>query len=567
MCLLNSLTLPNGIKSLDKEELVALASEVRSKIVDTTSLNGGHLASSLGAVDAIIAMLYSFDFEKDKVIFDVGHQSYAYKILTDRRDSFSTLRQDNGISGFPMVEESKYDSFTSGHAGDSLAAALGYSAARDKFNLSYNVITFIGDASFVNGENLEAIFSQNSKPNNFLIILNDNGMSISKNVNGLSKILSSSEAGTKAGDFNGADLMRDLGITYYGIYDGHDIGALIDAFDQYKKNPVASLIHIKTVKGKGYLPAETAAEYYHGVSKDFVANTSEFSAHVGEIICDKIAHNDNVIAVVAGMEHGTGTEVVHNRYPDNFVDVGISEDFAVTYAAGLARGGLRPIVCIYSTFLQRAYDQIVTNVCAQNLPVIFMIDRAGVTGGDGVTHQGVFDTAYLSHVPNMTVLSPKDVKELDDMLNFALTLNGPVAIRYPNGSIRSFNVHTQISSSALWEIQKNGLGKCILAFGARALQVALEAAKDTDSAVINARACKPIDEAMLSRYLDRDIITIEDGCRIGGFGSIIALALAERKYSRQIKVLGISDNFVKHGSQSRQFANSGLTADGLRKLL
>ena len=563
MGLLENFKNPCEIKNFDLSKLCDLSQEVRKLIIDTTTKTGGHLASSLGAVDAIIAMLYCFDFTSDKVIFDVGHQAYAYKILTDRKNAFKSLRQENGISGFPLIFESQYDHFTSGHAGDAFAAALGYCYARDALSKDNFVITFTGDASFVNGESLEALLSTQKKPKNFLVILNDNQMSISPNTNAFSRFLCE-----RQGDLSDKQAFLDkFGLNYVGILDGHDINALIDAFSAFKNNPVPTLIHIKTLKGKGYKAAESDSEYYHGVSKDLVTSENHFADSLSEILSNRIKNDNKCVCIVAGMAYGTGTESLQQKFPKNFIDVGISEDLAVTYASGLALGGLKPIVCIYSTFLQRAYDQIVTNVCMQKLPVTFLIDRAGCTGGDGLTHQGIFDTAYLSHVPNMTVLSPKNSAELEDMLDFAQRQSGPVAIRYPNGQIDNDLPVNKISTDNLWEVIKDGTGKCILAFGARALNESLLASKGTDAVVINARSLKPLDIKMLKRYFNRDIITVEDGIKNGGFGAMVMHYLNEAGYKNNLKIIAFEDKFISHASVSKQLKDNKICSEHIKTLL
>ncbi len=565
MKLLESIGNPLDIRQLNIESLKLLTKEVRDKIISVTEKNGGHLASSLGAVDGIISLLKVFDFSKDKIIFDVGHQAYAYKILTERRDDFDTIRQNGGISGFPLISESKYDSFSSGHAGDSLAAALGYCGARDKLEKDYNVIVFIGDASFVNGENLEALFAQDKKPKKLLVVLNDNGMSISKNGNGLYKLISSM-ALSKNNIIDGNHFMESVGFKYKTC-DGHDIEKMCDIFTDFSKSGEPTIVQITTQKGKGYLPAEISAENYHGVSKDFNLQSSGFSSVAGALVNDAISKNDKVVAIVAGMAHGTGIDRVKDCYPNNFVDVGISEDFAVTYAAGLALGGLKPIVCIYSTFLQRAYDQIITNVCLQNLPVIFLIDRAGAVGADGYTHQGVFDLSYLSHIPNLKIFTPKDDAEFSDLLNYALSLNSPVAIRYPNGNFKTHEKHLQINDDNLWEIVKEGSGKVVLACGSRALNIAIEAFKNSDCAIVNARSVKPIDRKILNRYFDRDFITVEDNVLYGGFASQIALYLCSGDYKGKLKNFAFGDEFIPHATVEEQFESFQITVEELRKYI
>ncbi len=572
MSILKEINKPSDIKKLDIKSLELLAEEIRSEIIAVTENNGGHLASSLGAVEAIIALAYVFDLEKDKIIFDVGHQAYAYKILTDRKERFKTLKNFDGISGFPLVFESKYDSFSSGHAGDALAAALGYAYARDKKGENYFVITFVGDGAFCNGETLEALTYSKDKPNKFLTILNDNGMSISENASPLFNEKAYADnaenavlKGTPLSDTLNFD---NLGLEYLKISDGHDIQGLIEYFTAFKNNPKPSFLHLKTIKGKGYRPAELQSELYHGVNKNFAVGQNDFADSLGELLSKRIEVDDKIVTIVAGMSLGVGVDAVKKRFPDNFVDVGISEDFAVTFASSLALAGLKPVVCIYSTFLQRAYDQVVINVCLNKLPVVFLIDHAGLVA-DGYTHQGVFDIAYLSHIPDMTVLSPKDGDELETMLDYALTkLDGPVAIRYPTGKVEKTKTLKKFSENDLWEVLKQSDGKtCVLACGARAVSLALRAADGCDVEVVNCRSIKPLDEDFLNSRTARNFVTIEDGSKIGGFGSSVATFLSEHDFKGKLKIFAISDEFVPQGGLNEQLSLSGISAEEIKKYL
>lgn len=595
MSLLEKINNPKDLKKLNISQLVELSNEIRTKIINVIKKNGGHLASSLGAVDVIIALYYVFDFPKDKIVFDVGHQSYAHKILSDRKDLFETIRTEGGLSGFPNIFESVYDSFTVGHAGTSISAALGIANARDVLKDDYFVISLVGDGSIFNGENLEAFISSEKKPEKFLVILNDNGMSISKNSNGLYKAISKISIKKRYSNFMGVmnkvfgwnfigkglkrikasfkrsigklSVLDNVGIKYLGCFDGNNIKLLVRLLSDYKHNPRATLLHLKTKKGKGYIEAENQSEIFHGVSKDLLPSINSFSYQTGESLIEIAKNNDKISVITAGMTLGTGLTKFKELYPNKFYDVGISEEFAVTFAAGLAVSGLRPIVCIYSTFLQRSYDQIMVDVALQNLPVIFLIDRAGVVGVDGATHQGVFDLSYLRHVPNLIILSPKDTFELDAMIKFALTLNQPVAIRYPNGNYNNYDIHKEISLNSLWEVVKNGDGACILANGARMLYLALEAAKDSDAMVVNARTVKPLDNNLLLEIANRKIITLEDNSKIGGFGSGVLEFYAENSISSKVNVLGISDQFVEHAKVDSQLAKNGITIDNIKKLI
>ena len=425
------------VKKLNTKELEALAQSTREQIVQTVSKNGGHLSANLGMVETTIALHKVFDFSKDKLIFDVGHQCYTHKILSGRQDSFESIRLDNGISGFPDITESPYDAFSAGHAGTSISAGLGYCFARDKLNQDYTVVCVVGDGSFANGLNLEALIESHVKPKNFIVVLNDNGMSISKNKNGFYRMLSKST--TKRGYVGSKKLIRKIfgnsfitkglakfrnfikrvinksnyfepfGFKYVGIVDGNDIKDMTTILERVKlvAKEKAVFLHIKTKKGKGLKQAEEHADAYHGVGADLKVDNGNFGFALGQKLNQLIEKDNRIVAITAGMASGTGLSAVEKQYPKNFIDVGIAEEYGITLASGMAIGGLKPIVAIYSTFLQRAYDQILHDVCIQNLPIIFCIDRAGLVGQDGKTHQGVFDISYLSHLPNMKILAPK----------------------------------------------------------------------------------------------------------------------------------------------------------------
>ncbi len=594
MSLLEKIKNPSDLKKLSVKELPAVAEEIRARIISVCENNGGHLASSLGAVDAIVALYYVFDFPKDKIIFDVGHQAYAHKILSGRNELFDTIRKECGLSGFPNIFESEYDAFTVGHAGTSVSAALGYCEARDKLKDDYYVISFVGDGSFFNGENLEALFSSEKKPEKLLIILNDNGMSISKNGNGLYKMLtkmSMKKSYSKfmsfmnklfGWNFIGRFLKRlkaafkrsldsygmfdTVGLKYVGAFDGHNVKLLVRLFSDFKASPRATLLHVKTQKGKGYAPAEKSSEFYHGVSAHLASSENTFSKKVGEIAVNLAKTNEKAVFLTAGMALGTGLDALKESYPDKLLDVGISEEFCVTYAAGLAIAGLKPFVCVYSTFLQRAYDQIIEDVALQNLPVVFLVDRAGVVGADGCTHQGVFDISYLSHIPNMTILAPKDSRELELAVNYALKLSSPVAIRYPNGKIENKGEITPFESG-LWTTEKAGDGTVILASGARMLKIALEAAEETSAEVVNARTIKPLDETYLKKISSRKIITLEDNSLIGGFGSLVTEFYVKNGVSPKITSLGVADKFIDHASVDSQLEKNSLNKEAVKKLI
>ena len=595
MSLLQTIKTPADLKQLKVDELPQVAEEIRQRIIRATDLNGGHLASSLGAVDIIVALYYVFDFPKDKIIFDVGHQAYAHKILSGRLEQFDSIRTEGGLSGFPSIFESEYDAFTVGHAGTSIAASLGYCYSRDKLKQDYYVISLVGDASLFNGENMEALFANEQKPKKLLIILNDNGMSISKNGNGLYKALTKMSMKKKYSRFMGAMnklfgwnfigrflkgikaafkrsldpfvVLDTVDLKYVGPFDGHNIKSLVKIFESFRSSPRATLLHLKTTKGKGFEPAEANADILHGVSKHMTTSENTFSNCVCKLGENLIADNDKIVFLTAGMLLGTGLKELSEKYPGKVFDVGISEEYCVTLAAGMAVSGLRPIVCMYSTFLQRAYDQTVVDVCLQNLPVIFMIDRAGLVGSDGATHQGVFDLSYLSHIPNMTILVPKDTDELSLMLDHALSLNTPVAIRYPNGICPNFETVMPFDREHLWEeVVISDSEYCIYACGPRMLDIALKASKKLSVTVVNARTVKPLDDKTLNKYSDKKIITLEDNSETGGFGSMVMNYYQSIDICANVKIVGVKDKFVEHASVKSQLAKNDMTVEYILNL-
>ncbi len=585
---LETIKTTSDIKKLNIKELESLSKEIRQLILDTVTENGGHFSSNLGTVELIIALFYVYDFPSDKIIFDVGHQSYAYKILSNRLSKFSTIRTEGGLSGFPDPNESEYDAFLTGHAGTSISAGLGYAYSRDKFNKDYNIINFVGDASLFNGENLEAITSSDSKPNNFLVILNDNGMSISKNNNGLYKLISKATVTKSYSNFNsflgkvfgnsflGRFLKKGkraikrtlanntfidgLGLKYVGVFDGHNLKSLIKILTDIKESKNPTFLHVKTVKGKGDLLAEKNPSKFHGVSNNFNASNNYFSNEISGILEELYTENDKICAITAGMKDGVGLTDFYNKHPSAVVDVGIQEECAVTLSAGMAISGTKPIVFIYSTFLQRGYDQILHDVCAQNLPVIFAIDRAGLVGNDGKTHQGVFDLSYLTHIPNLTVISPKDANELKCAFKVALQLNSPVAIRYPNGSGYDFETKSELDGSLKWEILNKGENVTLLAVGPRMINLASEVNKLNGNkfTVVNARTVKPLDKDILNDIKNDKIITLEENSKIGGFGSFVLNYYSDIGEKASVKVFGVSDNFVSHAKVDSQLYKNGL---------
>ena len=590
--LLDTVITPADVKKLNIKQLEALADEIRNRVVEVVGKNGGHLASNLGVAELIVALYYSFDFPNDKLIFDVGHQCYAHKILSGRNEMFDTLRQENGLNGFPDISESEFDAFGAGHAGSSLSACLGYCAARDATGEDYYVIDVVGDASLFNGENLEAITSSDVKPKKFIVIVNDNGMSISKNNNGLYKIMSTVTTRKTYGkvmDFfsrtigesfigkglkkfknwikrslNGLSVIDSLGFKYVGIFNGNKMSELIRILKNVKNSDRGVLLHLRTVKGKGLEDAEKHAEIYHGVGKNFKSSKCTFSDSVGKLLIEEAETNPKLTAICAGMKDGTGLKDFAAAYPDRFFDVGIAEEHAVTFAAGQAIGGLKPVVCIYSTFLQRSYDQIMQDICIQNLPVIFMIDRAGAVGNDGATHQGLFDISYLRMLPNMKIFSPKDTVELKTIFDYCKKLSSPCAIRYPNGSNCDFEKHLPLESS-LWEYYGNTENNIVLCVGARTLAVAEKAKNLTDKkfTIVNCRSVKPLDEKFLSALDGKNVITLEENVLSGGFGSSVAEFFASKNINAKLHIIAFPDKFVRHAETARQLEAAGLTAENI----
>lgn len=594
MSLLKSLDNSTDIKQLNIKQLESLSSEIREEIISVINKNGGHLSSNLGIVETTVALHYVFDFPKDKLIFDVGHQCYAHKILSDRKDRFSSIRTDGGISGFPDRDESEYDAFTSGHAGTSIAAGTGLCQARDKLNQDYCVIDVVGDGSLVNGLNLEAIFSSQTKPKNYIVILNDNGMSISKNKNGLYSHIAKKTASMKYvkgknalkkvfGNtflvnwmvairnffkrmFKKRETFEEYGFKYVGVVDGNDMKEMVNILQRVKQfsKEKAVFLHISTKKGKGYEQAEEHSDLYHGVGKNMNITSQGFSEALGKKLSEMVEKDDRVVGVVAGMKNGTGLAEFSEKYPKNFYDVGIAEEYAVTLSAGMSAGGLRPVVAVYSTFLQRAYDQVLHDVCLQNLPVIFCLDRAGLVGEDGKTHQGVFDLSYLTHLPNMTVICPSTDAELGDALDYALSLNSPVAIRYPK-SYNKTDVQLKPLKDGLWDVQCTGSDVTVLAVGPRMLELAWEFKTlcDKDVGIVSARVVKPLDVKCLDGIKSKAIFTLEENSLIGGFGSMVKSYYTEKNANVILRSFGVLDEFVKNGSIKTQFKRNRLTAEDL----
>ncbi|WP_196594603.1 1-deoxy-D-xylulose-5-phosphate synthase [Pectinatus sottacetonis] len=614
MAILENLDYPADLKLLLPNQLLQLASEIRSIIIKTVAKNGGHLASSLGAVELTIALYRVFNFPDDKLIWDVGHQAYAHKILSGRKDKFSTLRKKDGITGFPKRAESKYDAFGVGHASTSISAALGMAAARDIDNASYNVISVIGDGALTGGESFEALNNTGALKKNMLIILNDNEMSISKNVGALSSYLSQIRTAPeytrakkdigrllsrlpKVGHtvYKTAELLKDsvkkafiagslfeeLGLSYIGPIDGNNLSSLINVLQRIKNMNGPVLLHIITKKGKGYLPAEKEPAKFHGVGP-FNIETGQLLKKASviptytQIFSDTLLHlaakNKDIVAITAAMPGGTGLTPFAQKYPDRFFDVGIAEEHALTMAAGLAAAGKKPVVALYSTFAQRGYDQIVHDICLQNLPVVICLDRAGIVGEDGPTHHGVFDFSFLRHIPNITIAAPKDENELRSLLVFACDYNKPVVLRYPRGQAQGCPLNNPIASLAIGkgELIKADGENLIIAVGSMvypAVAAARILATDKiNCSVLNARFIKPLDENLIESAVKnkKHIITIEENALAGGFGSAILEFLAIKSIPfNNVTCMGIPDKFIPQGSRSELLSDNNLTAAGI----
>ena len=605
---------PDDIKKLNIDELNQLSDEIREFLLEKVSKTGGHLASNLGVVELTLAMHNVFDTKKDKIVWDVGHQSYVHKIVTGRKDKFDTLRKLNGLSGFPKTCESQHDCFNTGHSSTSISAALGMAKARDMKNEDYNVVAVIGDGAFTGGMAFEALNDGGRLNSNFIVILNDNEMSITPNVGGLSRSFSKMRTGpfytkTKEDIDNFLDRLPNLGgktreairrikgtikylITpgaifesfgykYYGPVDGHNIEELTMALNTAKRSKKPVFIHVFTQKGKGYSFAEERPDRFHGIAP-FEVETGEtlakggspdFSSVFGAALCKEAEINNRIVAISAAMVTGTGLTQFSKQYPKRLYDVGIAEQHAVTSAAGLAMNGMVPVVAIYSSFLQRAYDQIIHDVATQKLHVIFAIDRAGIVGEDGETHQGVFDLSFLSHIPNMTIMAPADYNELRDMLHYAIyNITGPVAIRYPRGrGLESIGQYHPVNSGSSVTLSE-GTDICLLAVGSM-VNNAVEAAdilnsKGVSAGVINARFVKPLDcnaiVACAKKY--NKIITIEDNSLMGGFGSNVISLLNARDIFCRVKTLGLPDDFINHGTRNELIKLVGLDSNSIAEV-
>ena len=605
---LDKIQRPNDVKELKEQELPVLADEIRQFIIDKVSDNGGHLASNLGVVELTIALHRCLNFPQDKLIWDVGHQSYTHKILTGRKKGFDSLRKYHGMSGFPKRDESNCDAFDTGHSSTSLSAGLGMVCARELKKDKYTVVSVIGDGSLTGGLAFEALNNAASLKSNYIMILNDNHMSISENVGGLSHYLAGVRTAKGYTNFKknvkaslskmnaiGEELERnirraksmlkqvfipgmffeDMGITYLGPIDGHNIEALTEVIEDAKQVEGAVLIHVITEKGKGYEPAQLHPESYHGVGpfikKNGMAKKPKEEATYTDIfaktICELAQTHEKLVTITAAMMDGCGLKGFAKRFPDRFFDVGIAEEHAVTFACGLAAGGFHPFFTVYSSFLQRGYDQILHDMCMQNLPVTLMLDRAGLVGNDGETHQGVFDLSYLTMIPNMTVFAPKNRYEFQDAIAFAADFEAPMAIRYPKtDAVRILKEYREPIKLGKSEWIRRGSRVALLAIGTMvetAMEVEELLAKDgIDATVVNLRFAKPLDYEMLDEVLDYHslIVTMEENVLSGGVGEHICRYVELHSTGVRVIACGIPDKFIHQGSIKELLEETGLDA-------
>ena len=605
---------PQDIKNLSTDELKELAQELRDIIIETVATNGGHLASNLGTVDLTIALHYVFNSPEDKIIWDVGHQSYAHKLLTGRFNSFSTIRKHGGLSGFPKMSENPHDAFGTGHSSTSISSALGILEGRDQNREKFKVVAVIGDGALTAGLAFEGLNHAGHLKKDLIVILNDNEMSISPNVGALSaylqrimmgglytkfkketkllleripgvgepvlKIAQKAEDMAKGLIVPGL-LFEELGFEYVGPVDGHKIDLLIETIKTFKDFPGPVLIHAVTKKGKGYEPAEKNPGMFHGIGpfdvetgKSNPSSKKSYSEIFGNCLTRLAKEDDRIIAITAAMTEGTGLSEFVRAFPKRFYDVGIAEPHAATFAAGLATQGLKPVVAIYSTFLQRSYDEIVHDVCLQNLPVIFAIDRGGIVGDDGPTHNGTFDLSYLRHIPNLVVMAPKDGYELRRMMKTAVIHDGPVAVRYPRGSVADSREDDEIRELPIGksEILKKGEDILIIAIG-NSVEPAIAASDllaeaGIKASVINARFVKPLDtDTLMSHAREiKCVLTVEENAVAGGFGSSVLEELTMAGIQRvKFRILGLPDRFIEHGSQALLRKQLGLDAEGIAR--
>ena len=612
--LLDKINSPADVKKLSDEQLKQLAAEIRQLLIKVISHTGGHLAPNLGVVELTLALHKVFNTPQDKLVFDVGHQAYIHKIITGRREQFPTLRQYGGLSGFPKRSESEHDAFGTGHSSTSISAALGMAVARDLQGEDYNVVAIIGDGSMTGGMAFEALNNAGTLHKKMVVVLNDNEMSISKNVGAMSdylyhlrtgetynKIKNDIEGWLKNMEF-GTDVLKairrlkgsvkylmvptsifeELGFTYLGPVDGHDIHGLIEVLQAAKKIDGPVMVHVLTKKGKGYKPAEESPNKFHGTGPFEIATGKKitnpaapisYTEVFGKTITELADSDKKIVGLTAAMPDGTGLNIFAQAHPDRFFDVGIAEQHAVTAAAGMAAAGMKPVTAIYSTFMQRAYDSILHDICMQKLHVTMCLDRAGLVGDDGYTHHGVFDYAYLRSIPNMTIMAPKDENELRHMLKTALSFNGPISVRYPRGSGVGVDITEPMHELPIGkaEVLREGKELCFWAIGSM-VQSAVQAAdklkeQGIDAGVVNMRFAKPLDKDLLIEHAKRygKIVTLEEGVLAGGVGSEVLEILDDAGLLQQCAVLrlGIPDEFVTHGDKKLLFRDLGLDTDAI----
>lgn len=607
---LDSINKANDIKNVPVEELPLLATEIREFLIEHISHTGGHLASNLGTVELTMAMHLSFDLPEDKLVWDVGHQAYTHKLLTGRKEGFDSLRQYGGMSGFPKRRESECDSFDTGHSSTSISAGLGYVKARDLSGGHNYVVSIIGDGALTGGLALEALNNAAENQSNFIIVLNDNNMSISPNVGAISSLLTGIRGDNAYRDINdnvksslkkipvyGDKIVsqvqkaksgikqlflpgmkfEDMGITYLGPVDGHDIGKLCKLFKIAKKMNTSVIVHVITEKGRGYEPARLKPEKFHGVSpfdvvtgKPVAAAKTSYTEVFSRKICDMAQKDNRIVAITASMAAGTGLSRFQKRFPLRFFDVGIAEEHAVTFAAGLAAGGLKPYFAVYSSFLQRGFDEILHDVCIQGLPVVFMIDRAGLVGSDGETHQGIYDYSYMNIIPGMTVMAPKNRLEFMDMMEFANSFDGPVAIRYPRGSVSDIfsDIKNEVSYGKAERIY-DGEGTAILTIGASIEEGAqvykLLKERGENPSLINARFENPIDIGLIKELENKHekLLTIEENITAGGFGMNVLRAVNENRINLKVINAALPDEYIQHGGVNKLKEVYGFTPEAI----
>jgi len=601
----------NDIKNLTEEELIQLSAEIRQFLIERISVTGGHLASNLGVVELTMALHLCFDLPKDKIIWDVGHQSYTHKILTGRKEGFDSLRQYGGLSGFPKANESATDCFNTGHSSTSISAGLGMAAAREITGEDYHVVSVIGDGSLTGGMAYEALNNASQINKNFIIVLNDNNMSISENVGGMSKYLANFRTADayrdlKAGVMKTLQkmpvcgdkliesirntkssikqllipgmLFEEMGIITLGPVDGSNIMELVKIFNEAKRVDGPVLVHVMTQKGAGYAPAEKNPSRFHGAEPFDIATgkplkkkeKSTYTDVISSVMCQLAKKEPKLVAITAAMADGTGLAKFSKEYPERFYDVGIAEQHGTTFAAGLAKAGLKPVFAVYSSFLQRAYDQVLHDVCIQNLPVVFAIDRAGLVGSDGETHQGIFDISFLSSIPNMTVMAPKNKWELADMMQYAVGFQTPIAVRYPRGTaydgLKEFRAPIQFGKS---EMIAEGSGIALFALGSM-VQTAEKVAEmlkeqGIEATVINARFAVPFDKEKVKELTENHklLVTMEENVTSGGLGEHVASYVHENDLDIKVHIIAIPDVYVEHGNVERLKEDIGIDANSI----